>query len=74
MEDANEQEITDLEIGSTREPLSGSREAVNEMLDFCMEHVCDYEKGLERLRFDSWTESIRVIEPEILTLFAAKSS
>ena len=51
---------------------SGSKEAVNELLDFSVMKVTD--NGFWLVEFDGIAKSVRVIETEILTLVAQKVS
>ena len=52
--------------------LSGSKEAVNELLDFSVERVAD-DSSLERIWFDGVKKEVEEIEPEILTVLASKA-
>ena len=50
--------------------MSGSKEAVNELLDFSVERVA-HDSSLETIGFDG--VGVAEIEPEILTVLASKA-
>ena len=52
--------------------LSGSKEAINELLDFSVERVAD-DSSLRTICFDSVQKEVAEIEPEILTVLASKA-
>lgn len=52
--------------------LDGSKGASNELLDFSVDKVPD--TGLDRISFSGWKASVGEVEPEILTLLAAKAT
>ena len=52
--------------------MSGSKEAVNELLDFSVERVAD-DSSLEKIGFDGVKKEVAEIEPEILTVLASKA-
>ena len=53
--------------------MTGSSEASNEFLDFCVEQA-DATGELHSVRFSGWQETVEEIESEILTLLAPKCS
>ena len=53
--------------------MSGSKEAVNELLDFSVERVAD-DSSLEKIVFAGVEEEVAEIEPEILTVLASKAA
>ena len=53
--------------------LSGSKEAVNELLDFSVERVAE-DSSLETIEFISVQKEVAEIEPEILTVLASKAA
>ena len=66
-------DITELQIGGGfSKPLSGSKEAANELLDFSVDQIA--EAGLQRLVFCFIEASVTELEVEILTVLAPKAS
>ena len=53
--------------------MSGSKEAVNELLDFSVERVAD-DSSLQGLAFSEINKEVAEIEPEILTVLASKAA